>query len=365
MTIEVDPGVLVVGAGPTGLAAAIELARRGVPVRIIDRSAGPTPLAKAVGIAAHSLELLEPSGVTERLLARGRRITQIRIHHAGREIAAVDFRHLRHRFAFLLALPQQETEATMAHVLAGLGVEVQRRTELIGLRQAGDAVLVEIDSPAGRTISRVGCIFGADGIHSRVREQAGLRFEGYQHQRRWSIADVILDDWPFDPGAGHVFLHDNGDIGFIIPIGEHRWRAVSNTEDALGRIDGPRGREEVLQRHVFELPIRLGTSYQAGSVCIGGDAAHVHSPVGARGMNLGIEDAAAFARRVEAGELAGYTEERRPRGRQWIRFSERLLGIAQERRPLAIGLRNTGLRLVSRMSMAQRRIAARISGLER
>src|SRR5690606_13676056 len=98
MTIEVDPGVLVVGAGPTGLAAAIELARHGTSVRIIDRKAGPTALSKAVGIAAHSLELLEPSGVTERLLARGRRLTHIRFHHADREIAALDFGTLRHRF---------------------------------------------------------------------------------------------------------------------------------------------------------------------------------------------------------------------------------------------------------------------------
>ncbi len=365
MTIEIGPGVLVVGAGPTGLTAAIELARRGVPVRIVDRNAGPTPLSKAVGIAAHSLELLEPSGVAQHLLERGRRITHIRFHHAGHEIAALDFRHLRHRFAFLLALPQHETEATMTEVLAGLGVEVQRQTELIGLRQAGDTVLVELASPAGRTIARVGYVFGADGIHSRVREQAGLHFEGYQHERCWSIADVVLEDWPFDVDAGHAFLHDNGDIGFMIPIGDRRWRAISNTEDAMSRIDGRRGRERILQHDVFELPVRLGASYQAGSVYIGGDAAHVHSPIGARGMNLGIEDAVAFVRRFEAGELADYTAERRPPGRDWIRFSERLLSIAQERRPLAIRLRNAGLRLVNRLPVAQRRIAARVSGLAR
>src|SRR5690606_21788050 len=80
MSIGIDPGVLVVGAGPTGLVAAIELARRGERVSIIDRDAGPTPLSRAVGIAAHSLELLEPAGVTERLLARGRRIGRVRVH---------------------------------------------------------------------------------------------------------------------------------------------------------------------------------------------------------------------------------------------------------------------------------------------
>lgn len=364
MTIRIDPGVLVVGAGPTGLAAAIELARRGERVSIIDRNDGPTPLSKAVGIAAHTLDLLEPAGVTERLLARGRRIRHIRFHHRGRELAALGFGRLRHRFPFLLSLPQHETEMVMADVLAGFGVEVQRHTELTGLRQAGDAVLVEIDGPEGRAIMRFGWVFGADGIHSRVREQAGLRFEGYQHQRRWSIADAVLEGWPFDPDSGHAFLHDNGDIGFIIPIGEQRWRAVSNTEDALARVGGSRSREEVLRRDVFELPVRQSTSYQAGSVYIGGDAAHVHSPIGARGMNLGIEDAVAFVARFESGELAGYTDERRPPGRDWIGFSERLLGIAQERRPMAIRLRNAGLRLAGRLPAAQRRIAARVSGLE-
>src|SRR5690606_26174363 len=166
-----------------------------------------------------------------------------------------------------------------------------------------------------------------------------------------------------DPDSGHAFLHDSGDIGFIIPIGEHRWRAVSNTEDALARVDGTRGRARVLRRDVFELPVRQSSSYQSGAVYIGGDAAHVHSPVGARGMNLGIEDAVAFVARFESGELAGYTGERRPPGRDWIGFSERLLGIAQERRPVAIRLRNAGLRLVGRLPAVQRRIAARVSGL--
>src|SRR3546814_10935702 len=120
------PRILVVGAGPTGLTAAVELARRGYRPRIVDRNDGPTPLSKAVGISARSLELLEPSGATGRLLAEGLRIPHGRIHFAGRTLGALRFSALRHRVNFLLALPQRATSAIPAEIPPGRRRRLQR-----------------------------------------------------------------------------------------------------------------------------------------------------------------------------------------------------------------------------------------------
>jgi 2-polyprenyl-6-methoxyphenol hydroxylase-like FAD-dependent oxidoreductase len=358
------PGVLIVGAGPTGLTAAVELARRGFAPRIIDRDEGPTPLSKAVGISSRSLDLLEPSGVTERLLAVGIRIRHGHFWFDGRELGAFDFSVLPHRFNFLLSLPQSDTETIMADILAGFGIAVEWRTTFVALERAGREVEAELHGPSGQQAARFDFLFGADGAQSTVRRTLGLNFEGYTHHRTWSIADAEIADWPYQPGAAHVFLHANGDVGFIIPIGEGRFRAVSNTEDALARVPGKYRISQVLRTDSFHIPIRQAPRYQDGNVFLGGDAAHVHSPVGARSMNLGIEDATSFARRLAANDLDGYTAERHPIGRRWIGLSERLLSAAQASNPLLTAFRNLAFGIVGHVPWLQRPMLERVAGLK-
>jgi 2-polyprenyl-6-methoxyphenol hydroxylase-like FAD-dependent oxidoreductase len=191
-----------------------------------------------------------------------------------------------------------------------------------------------------------------------------LAFEGYVHSRTWSIADAALADWPYEPDAAHLFFHRSGDLGFIIPIGEAEFRAVSNTPDALAQVPGDYRIATRLRADTFHIPVKQARSYQAGAVFLGGDAAHVHSPVGARGMNLGIEDGAAFARRLVADRLDGYTAERRPVGRRWIRLSERILAAAQMSNPSAIALRNLAIRIVGKLPPLQRPMLMRMAGLK-
>lgn len=170
-------------------------------------------------------------------------------------------------------------------------------------------------------------------------------------------------DWPYEPGSVQLFLHDGGGVGFTIPIGKDRFRAVSNTQDAMARIPGQYHIARVLRTDTFHIPARQATVYQQGNVFLGGDAAHVHSPVGARGMNLGIEDAASFARRFADGTLGGYTAERHPVGRRWIAFSERMLRFAQATGPFETALRNLAIRVVGHFPVLQRRGLERIAGL--
>lgn len=353
------PRILIVGAGPCGMTAALELTRRGFAARIVDKEPGPTPLSKAVGISPHSLEILETSGVTERLLAGGVRMRGVQARYEDQLLATIEVSRIPHRFNFLLSLPQSETETVMEEVLRGLGVTVEWNAELTGVRLAGAKVEVDLAGAAGGSFDYV---YAADGAHSRVREILGLGFTGYTHKRTWSIADAVIPDWPFPEATAMAVLHRTGDMGFIIPIGPKRFRAVSNTPDALGHLPGTAS-AQVSQSDTFHIPVRQADRYQAGGVFLGGDAAHVHSPIGARGMNLGIEDAHAFAARLAAGKLDGYTAERHPIGHRWIVLSERMLAAVQSSNPLLIPFRNLAIRTIGQLPALQKPMMERIAGL--
>lgn len=332
--------ILIVGAGPTGLTAAVELARRNILPRVIDRSEGPTPLSKAVGINANSLALLEPSGITERLLAEGIRIRHGHLWFEGRHLAAIQLDHLKHRFNFLLSLPQSETERILEMRFAELGGGVERRTRLLALPTASDRPVARIEGPDGTEETAFDLILGADGIHSTVREAVGLPFEGHDHARTWSIADAEIADWPYEPESINLFLHRNGDVGFIVPISKGRFRAVSNSPDALAQVPGSYRIKQVLVSDAFPIAVRQAPDYRKGRVFLAGDAAHVHSPAGGRGMNTGIGDAAAFARRTADNDLDGYSAERRPAGEKSIKMSEALVRMAQLTNPALVTLRS-------------------------
>jgi 2-polyprenyl-6-methoxyphenol hydroxylase-like FAD-dependent oxidoreductase len=362
-----QPEILIVGAGPTGLMAALELARRGYRPRIIDRDAGPTPFSKAVGIAAHTLDLLEPSGVAERLIAAGIRIERGYVWYKSRRIGTIDFTNLPHPRNFLLSLPQSETERIMAAALAEQGVAVEWKTALTGMSSNGSGSDVILGGSNGVASplqeAHFDYVFGADGIHSAVRGAAHIPFRGHTHGRDWSIADVALTDWFYEPNAAHLFLCDGGDIGFTVPVGPLQYRVVANTADPLALMDGGFEVRELLRTDVFKVAVKQAATYQNGGVFLGGDAAHVHSPVGARGMNLGIEDAAAFAAHLAAGNLALYTAERKPIGHRWMELSERILKTAQLTTPGLVMLRNLAFRVIGHVPLLQRPLLNRMSGL--
>jgi 2-polyprenyl-6-methoxyphenol hydroxylase-like FAD-dependent oxidoreductase len=362
-----QPKILIVGAGPTGLMAALELARRGYHPRIIDRDAGPTPLSKAVGIAAHTLDLLEPFGVAERLIAAGIRIERGYVWYKNRRIGTLAFTALPHRYNFLLSLPQSETERIMAAALAERGVAIEWKTALIGMNASGAGLDVILGGSNGAASpveeAHFDYVFGADGMHSAVRTGARIPFQGYTHRRDWSIADVALADWFYEPQAAHLLLCEGGDIGFTVPVGPLQYRVVANTAEPLALMDGGFEVREVLRTDVFKIAVKQAETYQAGGVFLGGDAAHVHSPVGARGMNLGIEDAAAFAAGLAAGDLALYTAERKRVGQHWIALSERILGAAQSTTPGLVALRNLAFRIVGHVPLLQRPLLKRMAGL--
>ncbi|MEE8119689.1 MAG: FAD-dependent monooxygenase, partial [Gammaproteobacteria bacterium] len=225
--------VLVVGAGPVGLAGALELRRRQVSLKIIEKELESSRTSNAVAINARSLELLEPSGATEKLLAAGTRIRRINQYFEGRKLASVDFSRMQHRFNFMLALPQNETEQILENVLNEAGVQVERGATLTAIEKTGQGVLATAERENQEPLQfNTGFVLGADGLHSKVRQLAGIEFAGERYSDQFSLADVEID-WDFPYDEGQIFMRKDKPFLFVIAIGQGRHRIVSNYPNSL------------------------------------------------------------------------------------------------------------------------------------
>ena len=346
-SISPDAPVLIVGAGPTGLTAALELARRGVPVRIVERRDGPSPLSRAVGIMPWAMALLERSGAADAVRAASQPTRRVEIWSGTRRAASLPMDVDPDPTVRLFCLPQNETEAILANELRRHGVEVEYGRALERLKEIGDAVLATV---SGETRPHA-YVLGADGVRSAVRDHLGQAMEGYDLPSRWSIADVEAPEWT-EPGVFRVYLKDDGEAAFVIPIGPTRYRVVATEPDALAAMPVSIPVTRTHRTGDFTIGIRQVASYGRGRVWLAGDAAHTHSPVGGRGMNLGIEDAFHWVERLVGGRLEatggdpGYSAARHERGREIIAFTEGSRRRVQA--PSRIGKRLT-LRLLDRV----------------
>ncbi|WP_027803987.1 FAD-dependent monooxygenase [Paraburkholderia dilworthii] len=315
--------VLIVGAGPTGLAAAMSLARAHIPVRIIDRAMQPNPYSRAIGIQARTLELLEQHRLVEPFLELGHRARVANLFSNGMRLAQLDFDPLHTRYPYLLFLDQSVTERLLTEHLATLGVTIERGVELTMFTQGSAGIQATLRRADGHTQTlRPSYMIAADGAHSMIRHGLGLSFAGKTLEQTFLLADLHAEtDWPED--EFHIFASGEGLVA-LFPMGHRRHRLIADHavepaaeaaplspvvlgEPPLGRVPAPSLEEckallakrvhervdvsELAWSSYFHLNSRMVERLRVGRVFLAGDAAHVHSPAGAQGMNTGIQEA--------------------------------------------------------------------------
>lgn len=339
MTPEHD--ILIVGAGPTGLAAALFLAERGIRTRVVERKIEPSQQSKAFGVNPRTLSLLQSTGVTEKLLERGRRLTTLHLRRPGREhpIARFELSPISHRFPFMLIHSQAETEMLLADAARARGVVIERGIELSEVVVSGEAAQVALRHIGGADVPnesiRPGIVLAADGAHSTVRDQLAIDFPGSTYDEPWSLCDLHLET-PLDPNVAHLFMLERAGL-FMVRLKDDLWRIAGNAvpEGEVERLLEylPRGSRPGVMAwfSAFRISHRVASRFRVGCVYLAGDAAHLHSPIGARGMNLGIEDAYVFAQLAATECLESYEARRRPVDQRVVRGVERLSALPRGR----------------------------------
>ncbi len=311
--------LLVVGAGPTGLTTAIELMRHGVAPHIIDKRDSTSTLSRAVGITPRSLELLSHSGVSERLIAEGIAMDGLRIYRGDKLSLEMPLHSERVFFPTILGLPQDRTESIMVDVLTSLGGTVHYGLSLEGISEKEEQVIARYSDGREEAFD---AIIGADGTRSTVRETAGIAYPGVDLEQTWSIADVDADNWRH-PGKITLVQVRPGTVVVVAPMGGSRYRLVASHENALEALSLPFEVTNTRREGTFTISVRQAETYSKGRIHLAGDAAHCHTPVGGRGMNLGIADAAELAKRLVKGGIDGYSTVRHREGAEAIAVTER------------------------------------------
>ena len=349
--------VLVVGAGPTGLTLAAQLHAHGARTRIVDRQHDRVHESRALAIQPRTLEVLRGLGVAQTLVERGNHAVHLQMHTGSHAVALrlFDVGLDDTAYPFLLFLSQAETEAVLGEHLTAGGVAVERGVELTGVHADQDdqeLVCTLRHDHGGAERVRARYLVGCDGAHSTVRHLAGIPFRGAPYPRTFVLADLEVDGG-LEPGSVHVFTGAPG-ILFCFPLGRPAtWRMIGMRPPASGHdgsqddpgapslgdlqavVDGfTRGRlrlRDPAWLTYFRLHHRHAARYRSGRVFLAGDAAHVHSPAGAQGMNTGIQDACNLASKLaltasgvaDPALLDSYQAERWPVGRQVLRFTDR------------------------------------------
>ena len=356
---------LVVGAGPVGLLCAAELRRQGLAPRLVDRAPAPATTSRALVVWARTLELLDHAGAVEAFLAAGIRGRGIRLYADRRLLARVTVDDIDSPMPPGILLVQAETEHLLAAHLARLGGAVERGVELVGFTAGDDGVTATLRHADGRDETvRARWLVGCDGAHSTVRHGLGVDFAGFAEPNDWILADVHVEG---DLPADEMLLSWSHDGALaIFPIGGGRYRLIADAGRAVGegRRDDPTLAEvqrlvearaplpircvDAVWLSAFRIHERQATSYRVGPVFLAGDAAHVHSPAGGQGMNLGMQDAANLAWKLalvhrglaHAALLDTYDAERRPLGADVIRRAAALTRVATLRAPVLASVRN-------------------------
>ncbi|WP_335985558.1 FAD-dependent monooxygenase [Glycomyces sp. MUSA5-2] len=371
--------VIVVGAGPTGLLLAGDLAEAGVKVTVLEkRGAEISNLSRAFAVHARTLEVLDARGLADDLFALGgRRLGELFLF--GR--AKVKLSGLDSRFPYVLMTPQYNVERVLRERAAAAGVDFRFDHKVIGIDQADGSATVRTD----RGDFTAAYVVGTDGVRSAVRQAVGIDYPGEAVLRSMMLADVELDEPPAESPA---VSGANGAFCFIADFGDGLWRVIGwnaadqQDDDAPVSSDEIRtalklafgtdfGMHEPKWSSRFHSDERQATAYRAGNVFLAGDAAHCHTPAGGMGMNTGIQDAAnlswklaAVLRGADPALLDTYAAERHPVGEAVLRASGRIIRVAANKSRVVGAVRGAVLGTALKLDPVQHKVTGLISGID-
>jgi 2-polyprenyl-6-methoxyphenol hydroxylase-like FAD-dependent oxidoreductase len=373
--------VVVVGGGPTGLALTATLCQAGHDVLTLDGQQEGANASRAAAIHARTLQVLRELGVTDQLVAQGVIVPTFTFRDRDRVLTRLDFSALPTPYPFVLTLQQYRTEKILTERLHALGGQVMRPYRVTGVLIDADAADVEVDGPDGREVVRARFVVGADGVSSVVRQSAKIDYRGGTYDQSFTLADARVE-WPLRFDEVQNFFSPAG-IVVSGPLPENQRRVLATVNNAPEVIDvdfvqhildqrGPSGArvKELTWTSQFHVHHRIASTVHQGPVFLAGDAAHVHSPAGGQGMNLGIQDAVDLGHTLSASikgakhaDLDGYERRRRPIARATVAFTNLMTRASiVDNRPGQL-LRNAVFSLLGALPPARKQMALHMSEL--
>ena len=364
-TIKTD--VVVVGAGPTGLSLACQLIRYGVDFVILDQKETTTPHSKAIGVQARTLEIYEQIGLAEPLIAEGAPAAKARLVVGGAVRGEINLGELGKGlspYPYALIVEQGRHEKVLYDFIRASGRDVRWQTRLESFTQTGGGVTATVQGAGGEALTvEAKYLVGCDGAKSLVRRALGLKFEGSTFERMFYVADVRLD-WEFPHDALTVFLLRHNLLVFFPMKGERRWRIVGTFPEEFARDEGEVLYEEIEEQirtdtgldlditavnwfSTYKVHSRRVNRFSRGRCFLAGDAAHIHTPAGAQGMNTGIQDGYNLAWKMalvlrgglRESILETYDEERLKNADNLLKTTDRFFNLVASPEPILAYLR--------------------------
>ncbi|HEV7700028.1 MAG TPA: FAD-dependent monooxygenase [Pyrinomonadaceae bacterium] len=385
----------MVGAGPTGLALACQLIRYGIDFVIIDKKETTTPYSKAIGVQARTLELYHQIGLADELVALGTIAEGARLFVGGEIKGEIDFAGIGKGlspYPFVLIVEQGRHERLLYDYINQHGHDVRWQHELNRFTQSDGAVTATVKNADGvEEEITAKYLIACDGAKSPVRHSLGLKFEGSTFERMFYVADVDID-WKYGKGGLFAFLMKQNLLVVFTMDGDNRYRIVGTFPEEFSKDEGDILYEEIEEQirkdaeikfditkvywfSTYNVHTRHVDKFSVGRVFLAGDAAHIHSPAGAQGMNTGIQDGYNLAWKLawvlrgnSSGELlTTYNEERLPNAENLTRTTDRFFGLVADPNPFAAFVRlhifPLAARFISRLATVRRFIFPRIAQL--
>ena len=330
---QLNVDALIVGAGPTGLTLGICLLKQGKSVLIAEKHVSGINFSRAILINSETLRLLEPYGVNGLLRKNGIPVSGLSIFANGSLVSKSIFDLSDLEQYHPLCLPQLETESCLYEVFTSMGGKVVRGVEFnacVKESVTDKQIASLIPYKSEHEPIEVTCewLFGCDGYHSAVRDKLGIPFPGDQIPQEGYAIDATLQYWPFDTNL-NVWFSSEG-AGLAIEIGKNAVRIIGTTKAICEHIFSKLPVSNTTWDASFQIHFQVADIYGKDKTWLAGDAVHVHSPLGGRGMNMGIADAVCLANSIKNGDPHQYEITRRPIAKKWVKDNYQITKIVMD-----------------------------------